>query len=273
MSATLPIPALFLEHRVRIDVAGCGGNGSQMLHGLARIHRALIGRRHPGLCVRAWDPDTVSEANIGRQLFYPSDLGANKAITLVHRLNLAHGFSWQARPEAYSGPDERVLHAAYGGRWRTMEARDILITCVDSAKARRAIGRAITEHTHGNMATPRYWLDLGNSQRSGQVVLGQPVDRMNGPRHAGRLPTVVEFPWFPDESQPEDNRPSCSMAEALESQDLFINDWIAREALEMLWTWFRYGQLRYHVAWVNRETGEHAREPIPAAPIAVKEAA
>lgn len=56
------------QHRVTVDVIGCGGTGSHILTGLARINMALAGLEHPGLQVRAWDPDEVSEHNIGRQI-------------------------------------------------------------------------------------------------------------------------------------------------------------------------------------------------------------
>ena len=40
------------------------------------------------MCIRdRYDPDIVTEANIGRQLFGPSDLGQNKAQCLVTRIN------------------------------------------------------------------------------------------------------------------------------------------------------------------------------------------
>jgi PRTRC genetic system ThiF family protein len=79
------LPARYVEDQVTVDLIGCGGNGSQMLTGLARLDRALRALGHPGLVVTAWDPDTVSEANVGRQLFSPSDVGLNKATVLVHR--------------------------------------------------------------------------------------------------------------------------------------------------------------------------------------------
>jgi hypothetical protein len=62
--------------------------------GLCQLQKALQGLGHPGLQVTAFDPDTVSEANLGRQLFTESDLGQNKALTLIHRLNIAFGLDW-----------------------------------------------------------------------------------------------------------------------------------------------------------------------------------
>lgn len=74
-------------HPVTIFVIGAGGTGSQVATGLARISVALQALGHPGLHVTVFDPDTVTEANIGRQLFSGSELGLNKAAALVTRIN------------------------------------------------------------------------------------------------------------------------------------------------------------------------------------------
>ena len=56
-------------HPVTVFVIGAGGTGSQVATGLARMSVALQALGHPGLHVTVFDPDTVTEANIGRQLF------------------------------------------------------------------------------------------------------------------------------------------------------------------------------------------------------------
>ncbi|HEU4753165.1 MAG TPA: PRTRC system ThiF family protein [Armatimonadota bacterium] len=265
---THALPSQLLERVVQVDLVGCGGNGSQVLTGLARLDRALRACGHPaGLHVIAWDPDRVTEANVGRQLFYPSDIGESKAVVLVHRLNLCYGLRWEAAPERYQGAAEMSVMGGWG---RTRQAGDLLITCVDSAAARREIHAGITEHTWGLNATPRYWLDLGNRQTDGQVILGEPLCR-NRPRpESGRLPTVVEvFPELLDPKLREDDRPSCSLAEALESQDLFVNQAVATWALQLLWTLFRRGRIQHHGAFINLTTGQVAPLPVPA-PVAEK---
>lgn len=74
-------------HPVTVFVIGAGGTGSQVATGLARMSVALQALGHPGLHVKVFDPDTVTEANIGRQLFSASELGLNKAAALVTRIN------------------------------------------------------------------------------------------------------------------------------------------------------------------------------------------
>ena len=89
------------QHPVTVNVIGAGGTGSQVLTCLARLDTALRGLGHPGLFVTVYDPDTVTEDNIGRQLFSPSDTGLNKAQCLVTRVNNFFGNGWRAVPDIY----------------------------------------------------------------------------------------------------------------------------------------------------------------------------
>ena len=52
-------------HPVTIHVAGAGGTGSQVITNLARMNVALQALGHPGLHVTVFDPDIITEANIG----------------------------------------------------------------------------------------------------------------------------------------------------------------------------------------------------------------
>src|ERR1039457_5234490 len=92
-----------LTSKCSVVLIGCGGTGSQVLSGLARLHLSLIALGHPGLDVHAYDPDTVSNSNVGRQLFAQSDVGLNKASVLVNRLNMYYGLSWKATPSKFKG--------------------------------------------------------------------------------------------------------------------------------------------------------------------------
>ncbi len=231
------LPGAYVEHEVQVDLAGCGGNGSQMLTGLARLDRAMRALGHPGLHVTAWDPDAVSEANVGRQLFSPSDVGHNKAVLLVHRLNAFYGLAWDAQPYRLILEDSRNQRR---GR--------LVISCVDSRAARhdiRAMLRAALSHC--------YWMDLGNREADGQVVLGE-IGRHSG--RDPRLPTAPELlPEIVDATKDDDGAPSCSLAEALERQELFVNQAVVTQALAILWTLFRFGRLTWHGAFVNLRTG------------------
>lgn len=236
-----------LQGEVTVFLVGCGGTGSQILTGLGRLHTSLLalGHRH-GLKVVVYDEDNVSEANVGRQLFYPQDVGQNKATVLVTRVNAAFGTRWQAMPCRFT--EGTSTNHSYGAK--------IVIGCVDTRASRRAIlGYCRRVRTD-------YWLDLGNRAGDGQVVLGEPLGNQQKDWHM-RLPTVVElFPSVLDEDAPEDDLPSCSLAEALEKQELFINQGIATHGLQLLWTMFRRGVLDHSVIFVNLNTGRVNPLPI-----------
>lgn len=258
MSYDLIMHPDLIAQRVHVDLVGAGGSGSLMLSGIARLDTALRALGHPGFDVTVWDPDTVSEANLGRQLFAPADVGHHKAAVLVTRTNAWFGTAWHAAPCRFSMADDRSAH-------RT----PILVSCVDSARARAAIGAQIAHERSGNWRHQYLlWLDLGNRAADGQVVLGIPAQDEAHAAYEFRLPTVLEL--FPEllDGRPEDDAPSCSLAQALERQNLFVNQAVATPALELLWQVFRVGRIGWHGAFVNLETGRTT--PLPVDPQAWK---
>lgn len=241
-------PRHYLEGNVRwpltVTVVGCGGNGAQMLSGLAAIEVALkeIGNR--SISVEVYDNDVVTTANIGRQPFFPCDVGRNKADVLVERINMAYGFNWISHPCAV---DEA-----------TDLNRDLIISCVDTIKARQLIYRALklSRRTHGKRLG--YWMDLGNTEMTGQTVLGRMMEKdaeklakQNAP-----LPHFFEmFPHLLEDGIQEDNAPSCSLAEALSRQSLFVNRTLASHALAMLYDLLVKGSVGYGGFYLNLKTG------------------
>ena len=51
----------------------------------------------------------------------------------------------------------------------------------------------------------------------------------------------------------EDSGPSCSLAEALDRQDLFINSTLAQLGCNILWKMFRNGMIEHHGLYLNLE--------------------
>ena len=221
--------------RVEIHLVGCGGTGSALATRLVQLNTALLSLGHPGLKVIVYDPDIVSEANIGRQMFYAADVGHPKASVLVTRINQCTGLSWEAAPVRYST--------------QCVRAPDLLISAVDTGRARIEIGEILRR----GVACP-YWLDCGNNRTAGQVVFGtiRDVEQPKIEDVIGRLPTVIDlYPEIKDPTREADQGPSCSLAEAIEQQDLFINQFVALEAVELLWKVFREGFIEYSVAYVS----------------------
>lgn len=234
MQASLPrtppflMPAKWVNERVNVAVIGAGGNGAQMLGALARLDIAMRALGHPaGLAVTAYDGASVREANVGRQAFFPCDIGINKAVVAINRINMAYGFRWTAVPSFDWGP----------------LPCDLVISCVDTRRARREIARRLEQRTDAA------WLDLGNEESTGQVVLGF---REAGVQH---LPFVTDlFPELKQEPDHEDNAQSCSLAISLASQGLYINDFVSRIAAHILYRLFSRAALHWHGAMVNLDS-------------------
>lgn len=228
---TFHCPSDWIDGAINITVIGCGGTGSEVVDGLSRLHHALIHLGHPrGLELTLWDGDEVSETNIGRQRFAPSDVGMNKAEVLARRYGMIFGqrISWAER--AFGEDDLSDL------------AADLVITATDKASFRAWLGDAL-DHigSHGDYA-PMLWADTGNGDMTGQVVMG----------HAWKageswLPNVMDL--FPGIRQmPDDDAPSCSMEEALRSQAFGVNRWSADCLMSMLWRLLRHGSIQQHGA-------------------------
>ena len=231
-----------LDKRVEVHLVGVGGNGAQMAACLARLDIAMRALGHPhGLHVVAFDADRVGEANVGRQLYSAADIGRHKSIVTVHRLNQFYGLDWSAVPQRYEAAQEA---RPYG------RGADILISCVDSRAARRQLHRIAFDRFSGF----RYWLDLGNTESTAQVVLGQPANRHTS-QGAQRLPCVTElFPELLDADVADDDRPSCSVRMSLASQGLFVNDVAVRFAAQLLYELFSRGRIAAHGVVVNLDS-------------------
>jgi RNA polymerase sigma-70 factor (ECF subfamily) len=76
-----------------------------------------------------------------------------------------------------------------------------------------------------------------------------------------RLVTEI-FPELMYARRKEDNTPSCSLSEAMERQDLFVNQTVATFALQLLWQFIRESGLNIHGYFINLESGRVTPLPI-----------
>ena len=235
-------------HPIEVNVIGAGGTGCQVVTSLARMTCALRQLGHPGLHVNVIDGDIVTKANLGRQLFTSSEVGLNKAVVLATRINRFFGFDWDAVKENY--PYEGCSTA------------NITITCVDNVKARIEIGNFLRANINGkkgidnDITRPYYWLDFGNTADTGQVVLGT-IGNISQPKRSknevvSKLKCVDEL-YDLTQVNDEDSGPSCSLAEALKKQDLFINSTICQLGCNILWKLFS-GGIENNGAYLNLRT-------------------
>lgn len=209
-------------HIKTISVYGCGGTGSHVLHGLARIDYMMsMWNKQKRFHVSAYDPDVVEHGNIGRQSFFPSDVDQNKAEVLCRRINTFYHTRWRAYPNKAPSSDKV----------------DLVISCVDTVKSREAIAKSW--QTKGT-----YMIDCGNSRTSGQILIGQ---------FKGELPNLYqehEDLIYGDE--PEDE-PGCVDPEL--RQSLFTNSTIAQLACNYVWNIVRWNKIQNRGIFLDIDKG------------------
>ncbi len=220
--------------RVWITLVGCGGTGSHIASGLVSIAQALQARAVP--CeLQFVDMDTVEHKNVGRQLFSVADVGCAKSEVLAGRLNAAFGLRIMSAVRALDpldilpNPTQRdTLH--------------IVIGAVDNPAARAMIAEVV-----GTADGQLWWLDCGNENHSGQVLMGNTIDKkaMRGAIALGLIdrlpaPSVVYHDLVKTPSprlSPKGRRrraPSCAELTAAGEQSLMINRLMAAWACSML---------------------------------------
>jgi len=205
-------------HRITVVLVGVGGTGSFVLPELVSLSNTLKILDRKELKIIVYDDDIVEEHNVGRQKFFPSDIGKSKAETLVNRVNRAYGTDVEFRNETFSGEDlERDKY-------------NIVISCVDNVRTRKIIDKAIKKNGkkgnyHGQQRT-HYWIDCGNSRDYGQIILSA-----YGKETKMILPSIIDLhPNMEDKV----NEPSCSLRASLREQSFMINKLTGVYALEML---------------------------------------
>lgn len=224
---------------ITITVIGAGGTGSLFLQQLARIvyaYRALYNRE---CVVVVCDGDRVSESNIGRQGFSPNEVGANKAYSIVSKINRFYGFDWLASCNYFDYKKRNdITLREYGANF--------IISAVDSKACRKQIKRLFQDSYKLN-ETPEYkahfWMDLGNTKTTGNVVVASP--------ELGWPDVIDEYGSF---MKSKAKGSSCSLAMALNEQDLFINPTVATIGAKWLWECLTKSEMDWRGAFINLDT-------------------
>jgi PRTRC genetic system ThiF family protein len=238
----LTVPERWLTQSIRVTLAGVGGTGSQVVDQLASLDALLRQLGHPGFRVRAYDADTVSRFNLGRQRFAAPDVGLSKAQVLAHRIRLFYATDIEAHT--------RHLDAGEA-------SCDLLITCTDSAAFRAAVGNRFRKRS-----TDALWLDFGNGNESAQAVIGHLGQPTVGPR----VPNVADlFPALGDMAAADAQAPSCSMEEAVRRQPWPLNRVVAIAGMTMLERLVRTGALSYHGSLIQLDP--YTVQPLPVDPV------
>jgi len=237
-----------------IIIAGCGGTGGFIAEGLCRLFTGRAAR------LALIDMDTVEERNLLRQNFFPEDIGKFKSQALAERLARRYG-----REVVYSVNEYRgeMLGASWGEGMNEVLRGDIVIGCVDNAAARRSIAKSIKHN---------WWLDTGNGEHYGQVLLGNAAGqslkgclKKDGTVSYLPLPTVQE-PSLLIPAPAKKRGPTCAEAVELGDQSPAVNQVMASLAVEFVRRIIG-GTLEWMGVYIDLDT--MTMTPVPITPAAI----
>ncbi|WP_100075172.1 PRTRC system ThiF family protein [Chryseobacterium camelliae] len=236
---------------IRVHVIGAGGTGSKFMTALMEINHSLLELEHPGLDVHLWDDDIITASNIGRQRFAESEKDLYKSQAIINRLNRWAGTNWKAETRKFQREDNGNLPMGAGA--------SIYISCTDTVTSRIEIAEILNSlgKEYGfHRDKGRYWLDMGNTRFSGQGLLST-IGKIEQPtskkfKTFEKLPSIIEeYGEVMQNSEQNDDTPSCSLAESLARQDLFINSTIAQLGASLLWNLLKNGMTENRGFFLN----------------------
>ena len=253
-SCKLLLPAFRHVHLIQV---GAGGTGSWLFPHVARTARLLIEKFQIPTRVLLIDGDRVEAKNVFRQNFSDAEVGRNKAQTLALRYGAAWGVEVTAVPRFL---DELFQPPSMDGWQGELE---VWIGCVDNHLARRCIAGLVRRADYHGSARS-WWLDCGNGQSTGQVLLGcQPVSAdpfvLPGFCAALPLPSVQHpellDPEIPAQKSTENVQPSCGDQTMIDEQGLSINAMIASLATNHLFRMLLTKDLMTFATYVDLSAG------------------
>jgi len=149
------------DKNFRIVVVGVGGTGSWLVNYLSLFIYSLQETQKKSIDLLLIDDDIVTETNLYRQNFAKHDIGKNKAELLASRYGNVRGIEIKYLTSRIE-TKERLISLLNS----THSTIPILIGCIDNNKGRRIF------HEVFNSINNLIWIDAGNEQISGQVIVG-----------------------------------------------------------------------------------------------------
>lgn len=221
-----------VQHTI-IMLVGAGGTGSALAIDLARL---LYHIREQGQSIHMQiiDPDVVEPKNVGRQQFSPFDVGQKKAVSMAERLNLWLGLDVMAVPEPFDA-NTPVMMPEY----RNRSVRYILVGAVDNHQARAAMRDYIKSRQNSG---DWWWVDAGNGEYTGQVLVGNITAGKVGLNSAfglvdGLPAPSVQMPELLQEEETAVTEPQldCALAAIRDEQSLNVNRLMAVYAAQYVY--------------------------------------
>lgn len=198
------------ERPSHIIVLGCGGTGAYTIAFLARILSTM--ERPPRLTIV--DGDIVEEKNLLRQHFISQDIAQNKAEVLAERYAAAFGLTINAVPQEIKTSKELVEVCGPGNI-------KLIIGCVDNNASRKLI---YDTYFNNKIKQDVYWIDSGNEEKNGQVVVGFQNNSYKDTDSYFCLPCVMElYPEMLEGQQRFNSDLSCAERAVSSPQNMMTN--------------------------------------------------
>lgn len=239
---------------VRIVLVGCGGTGSYKAQHVGRIMKALTERGQP-VSAMFIDPDYVEPKNVGRQLFCDAEIGLPKAQCLALRYGAAWGLDIEGHVARFDSA--KVLKQVGRGLC-------VVVGCVDNAAGRKEISKVLA-HNQAKQPPAYWWLDCGNHEDSGQVIIGSAAtaEGLKGCFQSARICQALPSPALLSPELLKAKRVekasaakmSCAELQAANLQSLNINAAIAVQAADMLTRLLVTRDLKRYQCAVNLASG------------------
>ncbi|MFL7013650.1 PRTRC system ThiF family protein [Enterovibrio norvegicus] len=221
------LPMNLLGKPLKVLVIGVGGTGSAIAKELVQLDTTLKALdERGGFDVTLADGSNVSEANIARQSFFPTQVGENKAEAMAWTANNLYGKEWHAMNTHFDVSKNASVFRSF----------DIVITALDRPSVRYAISLSKANFL---------WLDMGNDATSGQVVIGEVSTKEK------TLPNICDFYDYSELSDADAEIKSCSAEESISRQELGVNQFAARIGAQLLWNLIRHGELKSNGAFFD----------------------
>ena len=235
------IPWKFSEEHCRIIIIGAGGTGGYVIQDLVRY--LADPTKHQVVLV---DGDAAEEKNLLRQNFIHADLHKNKAQALAERYSAVFGLDISYYPKYIENAGE-LSHLIYDYRYTNdVDFHPIVISTVDNIKTRKLIENVF------ETGEPFVWIDAGNEDVWGQVVLSSNRQVSVGPNTNYYLPSI--FTVHPEMAEVNDKLPtemSCAERAVSAPQTIFANRMSANIIMNILTSLLQSQPIDYNEVGFN----------------------
>lgn len=231
--------------RARFVIVGLGGTGGYVFYYLSRLVASLPNRDSFQIVLA--DGDVIEKKNLVRQNFVTADVGRSKVQVLSERYGEVYGINipyYHGYVED-KGTLEKLLFNDIIGFFPSIS---VLVGCVDNNRSRQLFHEVFDEAEE----RPLVYLDSGNDEWSGQVILGA-----RGLKHPVLPPVGCYYPdILEDENTLFPSEESCQQRAVSSPQNIATNILAGTLAFGLLNQLFAGDGITAYGVTFNARTGQ-----------------